>query len=32
MVADGPEEFAQLIRAERSKWGEVVKAAKIAAD
>jgi tripartite-type tricarboxylate transporter receptor subunit TctC len=32
MVANGPDEFAQLIRAERSKWREVIKAAKIAAD
>ena len=32
VVANGPDEFAQLIRAERSKWREVIKAAKIAAD
>jgi tripartite-type tricarboxylate transporter receptor subunit TctC len=29
MVGDTPEEFARLIRAERTKWGEIIKAASI---
>jgi tripartite-type tricarboxylate transporter receptor subunit TctC len=32
MVGDTPEEFAQLIRAERRKWGEIVRAANIPAN
>jgi tripartite-type tricarboxylate transporter receptor subunit TctC len=32
MVGDTPEEFAQLIRAERRKWGEIIRAANITAN
>ena len=32
MVGDSPDEFAELIRAERTKWGEIIRAAKITAD
>jgi tripartite-type tricarboxylate transporter receptor subunit TctC len=32
IVATTPEEFDQLIRAERSKWGAIIKAAKISAE
>jgi tripartite-type tricarboxylate transporter receptor subunit TctC len=32
MVATTPEEFDRLIRAERTKWGEIIKAAKISAE
>jgi tripartite-type tricarboxylate transporter receptor subunit TctC len=31
MVGDTPEEFAQLIRDERKKWGEIIRAANITA-
>jgi tripartite-type tricarboxylate transporter receptor subunit TctC len=32
MVGDSPAEFAQLIRAERVKWGDIIRSAKISAD
>ena len=32
VVGSSPDEFAQFIRAERSKWGEIVKSANITAD
>ena len=32
MVGDTPEEFTQLIRAERRKWGEIIRAANITAN
>ncbi len=32
MVGDSPSEFAALIRAERTKWGEIIRSARITAD
>jgi tripartite-type tricarboxylate transporter receptor subunit TctC len=32
MVGDTPEEFSALIRAERRKWGEIIRAANITAN
>ena len=32
MVGNSPEEFAKVIADEREKWGEIVKAANIAAE
>ena len=31
MVANAPDEFDRLIRAERAKWGDIIKAANISA-
>ena len=32
LVGNSPQEFARLIRDERAKWGEIIKAAKISAE
>jgi tripartite-type tricarboxylate transporter receptor subunit TctC len=32
LVGNGPEDFERLIRGERAKWGEIIKAAKISAE